>query len=238
MPAAAQANVTVLQVDITSDESISAATKTIQETHGRLDVLIQNAGVCLDPLLPGQASEWESKSALAKTQETFSVNVFGTVRIIEAFEPLMRKSILDRPRIICISSALGSITIKSSGAEISGTTHEHPSKMRAISYGPSKAAVVSCCYMIVQGGFSLTKVLQNMVVCQFAMKYKFQTAEDPTLKQIFVNAVCPGAVQTPATNYFEGFEPVENGAVEVMRILKENPDLTASFTNKEGQLAW
>jgi NAD(P)-dependent dehydrogenase (short-subunit alcohol dehydrogenase family) len=40
-----QGDVTVLAIDVTSEESVAAAAKEVEERHGRLDVLVNNAGI-------------------------------------------------------------------------------------------------------------------------------------------------------------------------------------------------
>jgi NAD(P)-dependent dehydrogenase (short-subunit alcohol dehydrogenase family) len=89
--------VTYVDLDVTSDESVSAVVKHVIERFGRVDVLINNAGV-------GTAGAAE-ESSVAQAQSVFDVNVFGPIRMTKAILPHMRAQ--GSGRIINISSVLG-----------------------------------------------------------------------------------------------------------------------------------
>jgi len=89
-----------VELDITSDTSISNAFDEIKSKHGRLDVLINNAAV-FPQNIPSKRELW---------QTTFTTNVFSTVAVTDMFIPLLLESQND-PRLIFLSSSLGSITI-------------------------------------------------------------------------------------------------------------------------------
>jgi NAD(P)-dependent dehydrogenase (short-subunit alcohol dehydrogenase family) len=96
------ADVSSLQLDLNSDASIIAAVQAISATHGRLDVLINNAGVLLDldTSVPGLSTR-------ELFTQTFFTNVIGTACLTEACLPLLRKSNL--PKVIFVSSRMGSL---------------------------------------------------------------------------------------------------------------------------------
>jgi NAD(P)-dependent dehydrogenase (short-subunit alcohol dehydrogenase family) len=89
--------VTYLDLDVTNDESVSAVVQQVIDRFGRVDVLINNAGV-------GTAGAAE-ESSVAQAQSVFDVNVFGPMRMTKAVLPHMRAQ--GRGRIINISSVLG-----------------------------------------------------------------------------------------------------------------------------------
>lgn len=89
-----------VQLDLSSDSSIAAAVKTIEDTYGRLDVLVNNAAVLLD----GKKLDQSPRDLFTQTMTT---NVIGTACLTEAFLPLLRKSEL--PRVIFVSSQMGSL---------------------------------------------------------------------------------------------------------------------------------
>ncbi|KAL7911415.1 short chain dehydrogenase reductase [Trichoderma velutinum] len=94
-----------VQLDVDSDESIANAVAHISKTYGRLDVLINNAGILLD---------LDQKDYLTTREifsQTFSTNVTGAVCLTNACLGLLSKSQL--PRLIFVSSAIGSIQIAS-----------------------------------------------------------------------------------------------------------------------------
>lgn len=95
-----------VQLDITSDESIAAATSWIEREFGVLDVLVNNAGVLLD-YVPGLLEDHKDLSTRELFDQTFSTNVIGAACLTEACLPLLRKSEL--PRLVFVSSRMGSL---------------------------------------------------------------------------------------------------------------------------------
>jgi NAD(P)-dependent dehydrogenase (short-subunit alcohol dehydrogenase family) len=93
---ASNTTVSALELDITSDTSISAAVATVTTEHGRLDVLINNAAIWI--MNPSTRDHWA---------EMMSINVTSQWFVTEAFVPLLSKSKF--PRIIFLSSLLASI---------------------------------------------------------------------------------------------------------------------------------
>lgn len=91
--------ISLVQLDITSDDSIAAAVKSVEAEHGRLDALVNNAAICPTTF---------SRSILRETLET---NVTSQAAVTEAFAPLLAKS--SNPRIVYVSSGLASITWRS-----------------------------------------------------------------------------------------------------------------------------
>ncbi|MBV8930974.1 MAG: SDR family NAD(P)-dependent oxidoreductase [Kutzneria sp.] len=104
--AAEQLGVRAVQLDVTDDESVKAAAKAV-EADGGLDVLVNNAGV---------AAEWRDTGVVIGAADvtadlmrrTFETNVFGTVRVLHAFLPLLRHSAA--PVVVNVSSGLASLT--------------------------------------------------------------------------------------------------------------------------------
>jgi NAD(P)-dependent dehydrogenase (short-subunit alcohol dehydrogenase family) len=89
-----------LALDVTSDASVAAAAKAVEQRYGRLDILINNASGDFDPRSPTQATPVKEGEA------ALGVNLFGPWRTIPAFEPLLLKSA--HPRIVNISSEASS----------------------------------------------------------------------------------------------------------------------------------
>jgi NAD(P)-dependent dehydrogenase (short-subunit alcohol dehydrogenase family) len=89
-----------VQLDVTSQSSVASAAKEIARRHGKLDILINNAGIALDWIAP-------SELTAEALQETFETNVVGAFRVTREFLPLLKQS--RRARIVNISSALGSL---------------------------------------------------------------------------------------------------------------------------------
>src|SRR5213080_5066466 len=89
--------VTYLDLDVTSDESVAFVVKQVIDRFGRIDVLVNNAGVGAN----GAAEEF----SVAQTQDVFDINVYGVMRMTKAVLPHMRAG--RRGRIISISSLSG-----------------------------------------------------------------------------------------------------------------------------------
>jgi len=87
-----------LKIDPTSDASVAAAAAQVQNEYGRLDVLVNNAGTA-EPRV-GAADLTADEAMLG-----FGINVFGPIRVMHAFLPLLRAS--DNPRIVNVSSGVG-----------------------------------------------------------------------------------------------------------------------------------
>jgi NAD(P)-dependent dehydrogenase (short-subunit alcohol dehydrogenase family) len=103
--AAEQLGARAIQLDITDDTSVRAAVKTI-EADGGLDVLVNNAAMEErgdDNVVIGPADVTADLM-----QQTFETNVFGTVRVLHAFLPLLERSAT--PVVVNVSSGLGSLT--------------------------------------------------------------------------------------------------------------------------------
>ncbi|KIF74946.1 short-chain dehydrogenase [Streptomyces sp. 150FB] len=130
-----------VQLDVTDDASVEAAAKVI-EADGGLDVLINNAGI------QAEMNEANVASGAADTtadmmRTTFETNVFGTVRVLHAFLPLLARSAA--PVVVNISSGLASLTrVATPGTH----TYAYP----GVAYPASKSAV-------------------NMVTVQYAKAY-------------------------------------------------------------------
>jgi NAD(P)-dependent dehydrogenase (short-subunit alcohol dehydrogenase family) len=88
-------------LDITEQASVDAAAKQIGQQFGRLDVLANNSAILLDHY----QSLLELKPEVLL--ETLNTNVVGTLRVSQAFAPLLAKS--DAPRIVNVSSGAGQL---------------------------------------------------------------------------------------------------------------------------------
>lgn len=119
------ADVRVVALDVTSDESVVAARDIVEQASGRLDVLVNNAGIsgrflATDETVP------------ADIVPVYDVNVLGPVRVTSAFLPLLRKS--DDPRVVMVSSGMGSFGITTDPERLESTLH-------GLAYPSSKAAL-------------------------------------------------------------------------------------------------
>lgn len=94
-------------LDVTSDLSVSAAAEAIEKATGRLDVLVNNAGVSGDTARGAQSPTTLDLDVVRAVLDT---NVYGAVRVTNAVLPMLRRS--ESPRIVNMSSNMGSITLQ------------------------------------------------------------------------------------------------------------------------------
>lgn len=125
-----------VRLDVTDDASIAAAVRTVEAETG-LDVLINNAGIV------GQLRQTIEDVTADDLQSVYDTNVFGPVRVIQAFIPVLQHSAA--PVIVNVSSGMGSFV---------RTTEPGRSESRIISlpYCSSKSAL-------------------NMITSQYARAY-------------------------------------------------------------------
>ncbi len=119
-------NIKAIKIDVTNSDSILAAKNIIETEQGKLDILINNAGIL------GTNPQQASDTSIEDIQEVFDTNFFGVIQVTQTFLELLKKS--DSPRISNITSGLGSLTLHSD------PTWKYYS-VKTASYGTSKAAL-------------------------------------------------------------------------------------------------
>lgn len=113
-------------LDLDSKMSIADAAATIGEEHGRLDILINNAGVF--DFTDGPPST----ASLAAVRRVINTNFLGTLAVTQAMLPLLR--VAPTGRIVNLSSSLGSLTLNGDPASPYYSS-------QFIGYNASKAAL-------------------------------------------------------------------------------------------------
>ena len=115
-----------VQLDVTDEDSVAAAAARVaEETGGRLDVLINNAGISGGRKPAGEITADD-------VRRVFETNVFGVVRVTRAFLPLLERS--EHPVIVNVSSGMGSIAVTTDPERFEST-------LIGIAYPASKTAV-------------------------------------------------------------------------------------------------
>jgi NAD(P)-dependent dehydrogenase (short-subunit alcohol dehydrogenase family) len=119
-------NVEPLQIDVSNPESVIKAREVLGTKLDSLDVLINNAGIS------GGIPQTAMATSTDTIRDVFATNFFGVIDVTKAFLDLLKKS--DEPRIVNVTSGLGSLTL-----------HSDPSwkyyAVKSAAYGPSKSAL-------------------------------------------------------------------------------------------------
>jgi NAD(P)-dependent dehydrogenase (short-subunit alcohol dehydrogenase family) len=129
------ANARAVQLDVTDQASIAAAAERIRDELGRLDVLVNNAGIS-HAEMPGRsfeeivASTRLGVASLDEVRAVFETNVFGIIAVTQAMLPLLREA--PAARIVNVASSGGSLTLNSDPA--------NPHRAMFGTYSVSKAA--------------------------------------------------------------------------------------------------
>ena len=110
-----------VQLDVTDDASVERALRDVEEREGRLDVLVNNAGVSSTADVGGPVA-----------LQVFDTNAIGVIRVTQAALPLLGKS--EHPVVVNVSSALGSFWAVTN-------PERRQFHFPSIMYGASKAAV-------------------------------------------------------------------------------------------------
>jgi NAD(P)-dependent dehydrogenase (short-subunit alcohol dehydrogenase family) len=100
----AEGEVYFVQIDVTDERSIAAAAEIVSKQWGKVDVLVNNAGIILELSAKIRPAALE----LTMLKETFETNLFGAFAVIRHFLPLLKQS--ETAQIINVSSTLGSLT--------------------------------------------------------------------------------------------------------------------------------
>jgi NAD(P)-dependent dehydrogenase (short-subunit alcohol dehydrogenase family) len=122
---AADLGADMVLIDVTSDDSVEAAAALVREQAGQLDVLVNNAGISGGRKPPGEVTA-------ADMRAVYDTNVFGVVRVMHAFLPLLETS--GTPVVVNVSSGLGSLAVTNDPGRFEST-------LLGLAYPSSKAAL-------------------------------------------------------------------------------------------------
>ena len=115
-----------VQLDVTDEDSVKSAAEFVRADAGRLDVLVNNAGIVGARKPVGEVTG-------ADMLTTYDTNVFGVVRVTHAFLPLLEAS--DAPVVVNVSSGLGSLAACADPSRVEF-------QVTVLDYNSSKTALV------------------------------------------------------------------------------------------------
>jgi NAD(P)-dependent dehydrogenase (short-subunit alcohol dehydrogenase family) len=147
--------VEAVQIDVSDQESVRAARAEIGKKTDVLDVLINSAGI-------NGGMQTATGTDVNVYKEVFDVNLFGVVRVTQAFLDLLRKS--THPRIVNVSSSVGSLTLQN---DPTWKYYSH----KGIAYDQSKAALnmytIDLAYELRDTAFKVNAVDPGFVATDF-----------------------------------------------------------------------
>ena len=117
-----------MKLDVTSKESVDALVKTIIDKYGRIDVLVNNAGICQKVTVEDMT--------LADMEKIFQVNLFGLFLITQACVKEMKK--VKYGRVVSLSSVAGK-----RGGGFFGGAHYSASKAAILAFSKNLAREVA-----------------------------------------------------------------------------------------------
>ena len=119
------AEVVPVVLDVTVPSTVEAVAARIAADHGRLDALVNNAGI----FVPVRAADMTADAL----RPLFEVHVLGAVTVIHGLLPLLQRSA--SPRIVNVSSSTASLALTAAGADLPGNAEVRPG------YTSAKAAL-------------------------------------------------------------------------------------------------
>ena len=199
-----------VRLDVTDHGSMAAAARSIDEEFGRLDVLVNNAGIPAGggwATAPLRATEYTADLVRA----VYEVNVLGAVAVTHAMLPLLRRS--PSARIVNMSSELGSLAALSDpGAveELDPSLHIAGSR-GLLAYNSSKAAL-------------------NAIPLMYAGELGDEG--------ILVNAVGPGFTVTDLNDHRGELTAEQAATVQVKAATLADDGPTGRFLSRYGEAPW
>jgi NAD(P)-dependent dehydrogenase (short-subunit alcohol dehydrogenase family) len=133
--------VTACRLDVTDGETIESCVDEIRQRYGRLDVLVNNAGV--------EGGGWSTSATdvdLDEVRDTLETNLFGAWKLTQAALPLMREN--GYGRIVNLSSGMGQLSDMNGHApayRMSKTGLNALTRMLTAELGDENVLVNSCC---------------------------------------------------------------------------------------------
>jgi NAD(P)-dependent dehydrogenase (short-subunit alcohol dehydrogenase family) len=181
------------RLDLTSDDSVTIVARHIRQTHGGVDVVIQNGAYAPAPGSP----------ASADARPMIEANNHGSWRMLRAFRPLLRES----ARMLVVASGFGTLS-------------RLPEHLQPLLDGDARApseieAAMDAYVAAVEDGTARQRGWPDWVnviskvgqVAQTRATARAWRVDPETAKDVLLNAVCPGWTITDATRGYLAIMP-------------------------------
>ena len=173
----------MLPLDVTSDESVEALVAEVMQRHGRIDLLVNNAGF-------GVAPAGAEESSIEQARTIFETNFFGVVRMTRAVVPHMRQQ--GSGRIINIGSVLGFLPMPY-GALYAATKHAIEGYSESLDHELRTRGIrVS----VIEPAYTKTSFDTNLLEADAKLDAyrEVRAAVDKRIKEVMTTAEPPGVV--------------------------------------------
>jgi len=192
-------------LDIADKESVLHFTNFLKETHGGVDVLVQNAAIAF------KNSATEPFAVQAK--ETLRINFYGTLDVVDKIYPLMKKD----GRVVLLSSYCSQST--QFRFQPNSWKNEIAKELYLVNQELSEEGTVEKHGWPVTA-YGVSKLLTNCITRIYGRKASADK------KGVLVNCACPGYVQTDMTGKNSGAPKVpDEGAEKIVALAMLPPGI-------------
>ncbi|CAH1238304.1 CBR1 [Branchiostoma lanceolatum] len=180
------------QLDITNEQSIQALKQHLQDKHGGLDVLVNNAGF---------AYSGADKTPFGiQAVDSLGINFFGTMAISKALLPMIRP----HGRVVNVSSRIGTMSLKKCSAKLQARFRDRSIQEEELVTLMNKFIETAKNGKHVENGFSDSAYGMSKVGMTVLTFIQAREMEKDSREDILVNCLCPGWCNTDMTgNRFE-----------------------------------
>jgi NAD(P)-dependent dehydrogenase (short-subunit alcohol dehydrogenase family) len=160
-------NVEAVQLDVTDQASVDAARDTIGRKLQALDILVNNAGIS------GGFQQSALETSVDQFKTVYDTNVFGVVRVTQAFIDMLQKS--TAPRIVNLTTAMASLNL--AGDPASASYHN-----KLVVYQSSKSALnmytINLAYELRDTAFKVNMVCPGYTQTDFTAQQGTSTVQE------------------------------------------------------------
>jgi len=214
-----KSNVSLLKLDVDSEESVKAAAASVKSQYGGLDILVNNAG-----------RAWKGDAFnenVART--TLQTNYYGTLYMMRHFQPLMREG----GRIVNVSSMVAQSSLKRMSAALRNQFLDPKlNEQKLTALAEKFVDDVKMDRVAAEGWprttYGVSKVCMSMLT--------IIAARDNTQRGLLINSCCPGWVRTDMAGPNASKSPAEGADTPVyLALLPPDATVTGAFFQDRNQ---
>eukprot|EP00058_Branchiostoma_floridae_P009646 XP_002595134.1 hypothetical protein BRAFLDRAFT_118600 [Branchiostoma floridae] len=177
------------QLDITNDQSIQALKQHLQDKHGGLDVLVNNAGFA-----------YMANSTVpfgTQVEQTVGVNFFGTLAVSKALLPIIRP----HGRVVNVSGQISQMSLKKCSAELQARFRDRNIQEEELVMSLNKFIETAKSGKHAENGFSDSALGMSKIGVTVLTFIQAREMEKDSREDILVNCMCPGWCKSDTTGW-------------------------------------